>query len=104
MPDFRDTLKRMMHGCIMRWVTTELDYDGHKEGGSHETSWTRRSRYSHFASHEFGDCVGSREAPSAGQPMPHGGMMMGPGGGMAMMGGAGGIGMMGLRGTPSLTP
>jgi hypothetical protein len=31
---------------------------------------------------------------TAGQLMPHGGMMMGPGGGMAMMGGPGGIGMM----------
>jgi hypothetical protein len=31
---------------------------------------------------------------TAGQLMPHGGMMMGPGGGMAMMGGPGRIGMM----------
>ena len=44
----------------------------------------------------LGIASGQEKPPSAGQPMPHGGMMMGPGGGMAMMGGPGGIGMMGM--------
>ena len=44
----------------------------------------------------LGIASGQEKPPSAGQPMPHGGMMMGPGGAMAMMGGAGGIGMMGM--------
>ena len=41
----------------------------------------------------LGIASGQEKPPSAGQPMPYGGMMMGPGGGM---GGAGGIGMMGM--------
>ena len=44
----------------------------------------------------LGIASGQEKPPSAGQPMPHGGMMMGPGGGMAMMGCPGGIGMMGM--------
>ena len=44
----------------------------------------------------LGIASGQEKPPSAEQTMPHGGMMMGPGGAMAMMGGAGGIGMMGM--------
>jgi|SRR6516165_2983963 hypothetical protein len=44
----------------------------------------------------LGIASGQEKPPSAEQTMPHGGMMMGPGGGMAMMGGPGGIGVMGM--------
>jgi hypothetical protein len=42
----------------------------------------------------LGIASGQEKHPSAVQPMPHGAMMMSPGGGMAMMGGPGGMGMM----------
>jgi hypothetical protein len=46
----------------------------------------------------LGIASGQEKSPSAVQPMSHGGMMMGPGGGMAMMGGSSGMGMMGMMG------